>query len=120
MVSEVSGVLQCNEVVHQIQDSVSNTARFLHILVNRTGRHENLLRTCNLGYQVQCYIDGGNEGASSSIMILFIIVIIIGLMLIFGLIYMCKKKNALERKIEALTSGSENITPFQDKECNGY
>ena len=104
MESNVTGILQCNEVVHQTQDIMSNTARFLNILVNRTGEQEALLRKCNLGYQIQCHIDGGNEGASNLFMILFIVVIIIGMVLVFVLIYMCKKKRELERKIFAQTS----------------
>jgi hypothetical protein len=115
MGSEVTGILQWSEAVQTIQTSNVNTARFNRILVNRTGNLEHLYgNRCNVGYEIQCYSDGGNEGASSSFMILFVVVIIIGLMLVFALVYMCKKKKALEKKIEVLTSTSENINGFQD------
>ena len=113
MESEVIGILEWNQEVNDIQNGeIQNYARFKHMMVNRTGKLDVLLRQCNRGYEVQCF--GGIEGGSSSLMILFIVVIIIGLMLVFGLIYMYKKKRELERKIEALSSSSENITPFQD------
>ena len=114
MGSEVTGILQWSQAVHTIQESGSNTARFTRILVNRTGNLEHLYgNRCNVGYEIQCY-SGGNEGASSSFMILFVVVIIIGLMLAVGLVYMCKKKTALEKKIEVLTSTSESARGFQD------
>ena len=73
MESEVIGILEWNQEVNDIQNGeIQNYARFKHMMVNRTGKLDVLLRQCNRGYEVQCF--GGIEGGSSSLMILFIVI----------------------------------------------
>ena len=90
---------------NNLQTWSSNSVVLDDILVNRSGAYEPMIEnTCNQGYVIQCYIDNIQENKCSSdpFMFLFIAVVAICLMLVLGLIYLFKKKRALEKECDAL------------------
>ena len=112
---------------NEVPNTASNTVRFGNMYVNTTGEWKDLLsNTCNLGYELECYqncsqvcvedcYQYNNECASSSFMILFLIFGFICTMLVFGIVYLFKKKRALERELDRLNYNHANLVASQDK-----
>ena len=84
------------------QTTTSNSVVFDDILVKRIGAFKPFIDTFhNLSSSLGNGIEE-NKGASSPFMILFIAVVVLCVILVFGIIYLFKKKRALERELDAL------------------
>ena len=118
--------LQAVLIGNNLQTTSRNIVWLDDIRVNRTGAFEPFLgNSCNLGYVVQCdtQYHPQTPPVPSTVsllpIVLLIPIIIICLMLVFVIIYLRKKKRALERELEALKSSSENLKAFQDCSNDG-